>query len=298
MEKTMNKFKGLFAALLTPFNEDESINFDSIKKLVEFNIQNGIDGFYVGGSTGEGLLLSPEERMQVFECVKEANKGRATLIAHVGTISTKDAIRMAKCAEKLEYDAISAVAPYYYGFTLDAILGYYNDIVNSTELPMIIYNFPNSGGFALTKDIANKLFENDKFIGIKHTSSDMFALQQFKHLNREIVVYNGFDETLLAGLGMGADGAIGSTYNFMSKKFKKIMECFNNGEIEKAKQLQNEADEIICEMIKYGVFQSEKAILTEMGIDMGQCRKPFLPITDECRKSMKKIAEKLMNENE
>lgn len=292
----MDKFKGLFSALLTPFNEDGSINFDSLEKLVEFNLQNGIDGFYVGGSTGEGLLLSPEERMQVFECVKKANKGRATLIAHVGTICTLDAIKMAKKAEELEYDAISSVAPYYYGFTLDAVLGYYNDIVNSTSLPMIIYNFPNSGGFSLTKDIANKLFENEKFIGIKHTSGDMFTLNQFKTLDREIVVYNGFDETLLAGLSMGADGAIGSTYNFMGKKFKKIMNCFNSGEIETAKALQNEANEIICEMIKYGVFQSEKAILTEMGIDMGQCRPPFLPISDECRASMKKIAHKIMSE--
>lgn len=293
----MDKFKGLFSALLTPFNEDGSINFDSLEKLVEFNLQNGIDGFYVGGSTGEGLLLSPEERMQVFECIKKANKGRATLIAHVGTICTLDAIKMAKKAEELEYDAISAVAPYYYGFTLDAVLGYYNDIVNSTSLPMIIYNFPNSGGFSLTKDIANKLFENEKFIGIKHTSGDMFTLNQFKTLDREIVVYNGFDETLLAGLSMGADGAIGSTYNFMGKKFKKIMNCFNSGEIETAKALQNEANEIICEMIKYGVFQSEKAILTEMGIDMGQCRPPFMPISDECRASMKKIAHKIMSEN-
>lgn len=293
----MDKFKGLFSALLTPFNEDGSINFDSLEKLVEFNLQNGIDGFYVGGSTGEGLLLSPEERMQVFECVKKANKGRATLIAHVGTICTLDAIKMAKKAEELEYDAISAVAPYYYGFTLDAVLGYYNDIVNSTSLPMIIYNFPNSGGFSLTKEIANKLFENEKFIGIKHTSGDMFTLNQFKTLDREIVVYNGFDETLLAGLSMGADGAIGSTYNFMGKKFKKIMNCFNSGKIETAKALQNEANEIICEMIKYGVFQSEKAILTEMGIDMGQCRPPFLPISDECRASMKKIAHKIMSED-
>lgn len=288
-----NKFKGLFSALLTPFNEDGSIKFDSIKKLVEFNIENGIDGFYVGGSTGEGLLLTNEERKEVFKCVKEAAGNRVTLIAHVGTISTDAAIDMAKCAESLGYDAVSAVAPFYYGFPLEAILGYYNDIANSTELPMIIYNFPNSGGFSLTKDIANELFKNEKFIGIKHTSSDMFALQRFKQLDRDVVVYNGFDETLLAGLAMGADGAIGSTYNFMGRKFKQIMNDFKAGNLEKAQQGQNEADEIISEMIKYGVFQSEKAILTELGVDMGECRKPFLPISDACRASMKKIAEKL-----
>lgn len=289
----MDKFKGLFSALLTPFNKDNTVNTASLKKLVEFNIENGIDGFYVGGSTGEGLLLTNEERKEIFKCVAQANAGRVTLIAHVGTISTDAAIDMAKCAEELGYDAISAVAPYYYGFPLEAVIGYYNDIANSTDLPMIIYNFPNSGSFSLTKEIANKLFKNNKFIGIKHTSSDMFALQQFKQLDREIIVYNGFDETLLAGLAMGADGAIGSTYSFMGKKFKQIMQEFYKGNIEHAQELQNEADEIICEMIKYGVFQSEKAILTELGIDMGECRRPFLPISEKCRKSMQKIAKKL-----
>lgn len=292
----LNKFKGLFSALLTPFNKDSSINFEAMEKLVEFNLENGIDGFYVGGSTGEGLLLTNEERKATFKCVAEATKGRATLIAHVGTLHTDAAIDMAKYAESLGYDAISAVAPYYYGFPLESITGYYNDIANSTSLPMIVYNFPNSGKFALTKDVANEMFKNEKFIGIKHTSSDMFALQQFKQLDREIVVYNGFDETLLSGLAMGADGAIGSTYNFMGKKFKKIMNDFKAGNIDEAIKGQNEADEIITEMIKHGVFQSEKAILSEMGIDMGECRKPFLPITDECRASMKKIAEKLMSE--
>lgn len=291
-----DKFKGLFSALLTPFDKNGNIMFDSLKKLVDFNIENGIDGFYVGGSTGEGLLLTNEERKQIFGCVKEAAGGRVTLIAHVGTISTDAAIDMARCAEKLGYDAVSAVAPFYYGFPLEAVLGYYNDIANSTELPVIVYNFPDSGGFSFTKDVANELFRNEKFIGIKHTSSDMFALQRFKQLDRDIVVYNGFDETLLAGLAMGADGAIGSTYNFMGKKFKKIMTDFMQGRLAEAQKGQNEADEIISEMIKYGVFQSEKAVLTEMGIDMGECRKPFLPITDECRASMKKIAQKILSE--
>ena len=294
--KDLNKFRGLFSALLTPFNADSSVNLDAMKKLVEFNLENGIDGFYVGGSTGEGLLLTNEERKATFKCVAEVAKGRATLIAHVGTLHTDAAIDMAKYAESLGYDAVSAVAPYYYGFPLEAVTGYYNDIANSTSLPMIVYNFPNSGKFALTKEVANEMFKNEKFIGIKHTSADMFALQQFKQLDREIVVYNGFDETLLSGLAMGADGAIGSTYNFMGKKFKKIMNDFKAGNIEEAIKGQNEADEIISEMIKYGVFQSEKAILTEMGIDMGECRKPFLPISDACRASMKKIAEKLLSE--
>lgn len=291
-----DKFKGIFTALLTPFDKDGKINEASLEKLIEFNIACGVKGFYVGGSTGEGMLLTNEERKQLFKAAARINNGRTTMIAHVGTISTDAAIDMANCAEECGYDAISAVAPFYYSFSYEAIAGYYNDIANSVSIPMIVYNFPNSSGFAFTKEIANKLFQNPKFLGIKHTSSDMFALQQFKTLDREILVYNGFDETILAGLAMGADGAIGSTYNFMAKKFIKIMNEFENGNIKQAQKLQEEADEIICEMIKYGVFQSEKAILTAMGIDMGECRRPFLPISEDCRASMSRIAEKLMAE--
>lgn len=292
----MNKFKGLFAALLTPFNSDWSINEASVKKLIDFNIANGTDGFYVGGSTGEGMVLTNEERKELFKIAADANAGRKTMIAHVGTISTDAAIDMAKCAEALGYDAVSAVAPYYYSFSPEAVTQYYKDIAASVSLPVIIYNFPGSGGVAFTVDMAKELFKNPQFIAVKHTSADMFAISKFKSIDKDVIVYNGFDETLLAGLAMGADGAIGSTYNFMGAKFKKIMKLFSEGKIEEAQALQYEANDIITEMCKFGVFQSEKAILTEMGIDMGECRRPFPPISDECRESMKKIAVRLMQE--
>lgn len=293
----MKKFKGIFVALLTPFDDDNKINEASIRKLVEFNIAEGVDGFYVGGSTGESMVMTAEERKQVFKCVAEQVNGRVTIIAHVGAISTDAAIDMAQYAESLGYDAISAVAPFYYSFSYEAIRKYYEDIVNSVEkTPMIIYNFPNSGGFAFTAEMANEIFKNEKFIGIKHTSGDMFTLQQFKQLSRDIIVYNGFDEIMLAGLSMGADGAIGSTYNFMANKFIKIEKLFKNGKIAEAQAIQNDANEIISQMIKYGVFACEKQILTYMGIDMGNCRRPFLPLSEEGKVAMKKVADKLLAE--
>ena len=221
------KFKGVFPALLTPFDKNGAINTDSIKKLVEFNVKKGVNGFYVGGSSGEGLLLTVEERKQLFKAAAEANEGRTTLIAHVGTICTDHAIEMAKYAKEVGFDAISAVAPYYYGFGYDAIKNYYLDIVNSVDMPMIIYNFPNANGFNFTKAIAEEMFAaSDRFIGIKHTTSDLYLLQQFKTMSANPVVYNGWDEMFVAGLSMGADGGIGSTYNFMAEKFIDIYNLF------------------------------------------------------------------------
>lgn len=282
---------GIFTALLTPFNDDYTINEASLKKLVEFNLEKGVNGFYVGGSTGEGMVMSPEERKEVFRIVKEAAGDRVPMIAHCGAISTDSAIDMAKTAEALGYTAVSAVAPFYYSFPYPAIRKYYDDIVSSVSIPMVVYNFPGGNGFTFTADYASEMFEDERFIGIKHTSADLFALQQFKQkIKRPVKLFNGFDEMCLGGLSMGADGAIGSTYNFMADRFLKIYDEFHNGSIEKAQKIQNGANEIIAEMIKYGVFQCEKAVLTHMGIDMGPCRRPFLPISKEGFEAMKKVA--------
>ena len=286
--------KGIFTALLTPFKEDYSINENSLKKLVEFNLEKGINGFYVGGSTGEGLIMSTDERKEVFRIVKEAAGDRVPLIAHCGSISTDEAISMAKTAEDLGYDAVSAVAPLYYGFSFPAIRKYYDDIVSSVNIPMVVYNFPGGSGVTFTADYAAEMFKDERYMGIKHTSNDLYTLHQFKQkIDRPVTIFNGFDEMCVGGLAMGADGAIGSTYNFMGDKFIKIYEEFNAGNIAKAQEIQTEANEIISEMIKYTVLPCEKAIMTHLGIDCGPCRRPFLPLSKEGWEATKRIAEKL-----
>lgn len=286
-----NKFKGVLPALLTPFDKDGNVCKSSVDKLIRYNLKKGVNGFYVGGSTGEGILLTIEERIALFNYAAEANEGKSTLIAHVGTIATKHAIEMAKGAEKAGFDAISAVAPYYFKFGSEAIKQYYYDIASSVSIPMIIYNFPGANGFSLDKETAENMFAaNDKFIGIKHTTSDMYALQQFKTMKADPIVYNGFDEMFLGGLAMGADGGIGSTYNFMAEKFLAIYDAFKKGDIKEAQRVQNEANEIINVLIKYGVFASEKYVLDCLGIPMGGCRKPFLPLCEEGKSVLAEIA--------
>ena len=199
--------KGIFTALLTPFKDDYSINEASLKKLVEFNLEKGINGFYVGGSTGEGLIMTTEERKEVFRIVKEAAGDKVPLIAHCGSISTDEAISMAKPAEDLGYDAVSAVAPLYYGFSFPAIRKYYDDIVSSVNIPMVVYNFPGGSGVTFTADYAAEMFEDERYMGIKHTSADLFTLHQFKQkIKRPVTIFNGFDEMCIGGLAMGADG--------------------------------------------------------------------------------------------
>ncbi len=276
-----SKLQGIFPALLTPFDGEGHVNTRSLERLVEYNLEKGVSGFYVGGSTAEAFLLSPEERNLVYEVVARAAGGSAVLFAHVGCISTEHAIAFGKTAERLGYTAISAIAPFYYKFSFAQIKKYYYDIVDAIGLPMIIYNFPNFSGVNLTVEQVAEFFCDPRFIGIKHTSNDFFALEQFKSNFPDRVVYNGFDEMFLSGLSMGADGGIGSTYNFMAEKFLSMVSLYRENRMQEALAIQEEVNRIIRALCQVGVMEGEKEVLTQLGIPFGNARAPFSVLTDE-----------------
>jgi len=282
----MKTFKGIFPALLTPFDAQGHIHEKALGELIEMNIRKGVQGFYVAGSTAEVFLLREAEREALYRMVKEIAGDRVTLIAHVGDTSTERAIGYAKLAESLGYDAVSAVAPFYYKFTFAEVKKYYYDIVSSVDLPMIVYNFPNFSGVNLSVEQMGEFLCDKRFIGVKHTSNDYFALSRFKMAFPDKVIYNGFDEMMLAGLSMGADGGIGSTYNFMAEKFLKLVSLFREGRMQEATALQNEINIIIAALCKVGVMQAEKAVLCAMGLDFGTVRSPFTPLSPEDEKQL------------
>ena len=282
------KLQGIIPALLTPFGGDGGVNTDALKRVIDWNIEKGVDGFYVGGSTAEAFLLSEEERNLVYRTAAEAAGGRVPLIAHVGCISTEQAIRFAKVAERLGYTAISAIAPFYYKFSFEQIKRHYFAIADAVSLPMVIYNFPNFSGVNLTVEQVAEFFADDRFIGIKHTSNDFFSLEQFKSRFPEKLVFNGFDEMLLSGLAVGADGGIGSTYNFMAEKYIALYRAFRAGDMGEALKIQQACNRIIKALCLVGVMEGEKEVLCQLGFDFGEARSPFSSLTAEQKDFLKK----------
>ena len=274
------ELKGIFTALLTPFDENNKINEAALVQLIQHNIRLGVQGFYVGGSTAEAFLLTTEERKQVMKICKEA-AGDKKLIAHIGTISEDQALEMALYAKELGYDAISSVAPFYYKFSFEEIKNYYFRLAEKSGMPMVVYHFPAFSGVNMGVKEIGMFLEREEFIGIKFTSNDFFTLEQVRAKFPNKLIYNGYDEMLLAGLSMGADGGIGSTYNFMADKFVKISELFRENRIEEAQALQKEANRIITILCQIGVMQAEKEVLNQLGIPFGACRKPFAEPTAE-----------------
>ena len=280
------RFAGIFPALLTPFDTKDRINIDVINQMIEYNTMKGVNGFYVCGSTAEVFLLSEEERIQIMKAVSEAANHSCTLIAHIGCVSTKQAIKLAEKAKELGYHAISSVAPFYYKFSFEEIKKYYYDIVQCVDLPMLVYNFPVNSGVNLSVSNIGEFLSDDRFIGIKHTSSDYFALSLIKEAFPDKIILNGYDETFLAGLAMGADGAIGSTFNFMAEKFVSIRNLFLQNRINEAQAIQRDANIIIQALCEVGVMQGEKIIMEELGFKLGNARSPFSIVSDSERQKL------------
>lgn len=280
-------FKGIYTALLTPFDKNNKINEKVLEQLVKHNLAMGVKGFYVGGSTAEAFLMSTEERKQVMDIVK-AVAPEATLIAHIGSVNEGEATELALHAKKIGYDVVSSVAPFYYKFTFDEIKNYYFRLADAAGLPMLVYHFPGFSGVNMGTGELSNFLTDDRFLGIKFTSNDFFTMEQCKSTFSDKLIFNGYDEMFLCGLSMGADGGIGSTYNFMADKFVEIDRLFKAGDIAKAQEVQKEANRIITILCQIGVFLAEKEVLNQLGLDFGVCRHPF----GECTAEQKELIAK------
>ncbi len=274
------KYSGIFPALLTPFDKNGNVNHNVLKQLIKMNIDKGVKGFYVCGSTGEAFSLNEQERKEIMTTVKEYAPD-CTLIAHVGSLDERQAISLSKHAKELGYDAISSVTPFYYKYTFDEIKEYYFRVMDSAEMPMLVYYIPAFSGVNMGTEQLGDFLNRQEIIGVKFTSNDFFTMERLRNSYKDKIVYNGYDEMILSGLIMGADGGIGSTYNFMAEKFVDIYKLFKENNIKEAQKVQEKANEIISILCKVGVMQAEKEILCQMGLDFGHCRAPFKQLSDE-----------------
>lgn len=275
------KFKGIIAALVTPYDKQMRVDTAAMKKLVRYLIHKGADGFYVGGSTGEAFLLTQDERKSILEAVVEENNGEKQVIAHIGSISTQFACDLAVHAEKSGVDAVSAISPFYYKFSQDEVKGYFTDIMNSCASPMFIYNFPNLSGFSLTPEMLDELCGSKRLAGVKFTSSNFYDMERMKHAHPDLIIWNGFDEMLLSGLAAGADGAIGSTYNILMPIAKQVYNSFHSGNIDEARRYQSLINEMVTISKKHNNLKVTKKVLELEGIPVGSCRAPFTPLTEQ-----------------
>lgn len=278
MERTI---EGIYAAMISPMTENSELNLAALRSVVRWQLERGAEGFYVCGSSGEGLLLSLAERKLVLETVIDEVGGTVPVIAHTGTIRTGDVIELSTHAKDTGVAAVSMIPPYYYNFRQEEIISYYEDVMRAVEIPVIIYNIPAFTGIAFTRENSDNLLAHPRLAGVKHTSMNLYDLERMKAAYPEKVYFNGYDEIFLSGLAAGATSAIGTTVNLFPELFKEIRTLYLAGNMEHAAKLQHTINTVIEVFVNVGIFNAVKYVFTLQGIDCGSCRRPFLPLSDE-----------------
>ena len=264
-------FRGIMPALVTPLNEDATIRVNSVKPLMDWQMKQRVQGFYVLGATGEGAVLNEKERMRMAEAAADAVKGtECKLILHIGAPEMASAERLAKHAREVGADAVSSVYPNFFcHYSVEEALDYYRRLIDACGLPMLGYCQALMQG-ADVVSFVERLMQLDGVIGVKYTFPNYYNMYLIKQLcGGNINVINGPDETLLAGLSMGADGGIGSTYNLMPAWYAKLYNAFCANDLAAASAMQQKINRVIGVCIRYGVVPSIKLCLNEMGFDAG-----------------------------
>ncbi|MBY9078626.1 dihydrodipicolinate synthase family protein [Paenibacillus sp. HN-1] len=281
---TLDKFRGIIPAFYACYDDEGSISETRTKALCDYLVEKRVQGVYVGGSSGECIYHSLDERKEVLTYAARYLKGKMTLIAHVGAPSTRDSIELAKHAAELGYDALSAIPPIYYKLPDSAVYQYWTDIMEATDLSFIIYNIPQTTGYTLTPSMFEKLLANPKVIGVKNSSMPTMDIERFKRIGgRNVVVFNGPDEQYVAGRLMGADAGIGGTYAVMPELFLQAGFFVEAGRLEEAGQLQSDINDIIIALcsLNGAMYAGIKDILKLRGVNIGGVRAPFQQVTAE-----------------
>jgi N-acetylneuraminate lyase len=280
--KDLTKYQGIFPAFYACYDQDGKVSPQAVRDLARYFLDKGVKGLYVGGSSGECIYQSVAERKLTLENVMAEVGGKLTIIAHVACNNTADSRELAAHAESLGVDAIAAIPPIYFHLPPAAIAKYWNDISDAApNTDFVIYNIPQLAGVALTAPLLKEVLKNPRVIGVKNSSMPVQDIQMWK--DEGALVFNGPDEQLLSGLAAGAAGGIGGTYAAMPELYLEIARCFQAGQLEKGREVQNECCRIIYKMCSaqgnmYAVIK--EIIRLQGGPNVGGVRAPLLNLAE------------------
>ena len=281
----LSKYQGIIPAFYACYDKEGKVDGQAVRGLARYLLNKGVKGLYVGGSSGECIYQSVAERKETLEHVMAEVGGKLTIIAHVACNNTADSQELAAHAERLGVDAIAAIPPIYFHLPPKGIAKYWNDIsAAAPNTDFIMYNIPQLAGVALTVPLLQEMLKNPRVIGVKNSSMPVQDIQMWR--DEGSLVLNGPDEQLLSELAAGAAGGIGGTYAAMPELYLEIFRCFQAGELEKGREVQNECCRIIYQMCSaqgnmYAVIK--EIIRHQGGPDVGSVRAPLLELTEEDR---------------
>lgn len=293
----MNNFKrlsGMIAATFTPFDEYGEVNLQAIDAYADWIASSPVRGVFVCGTTGEYASLTLTERKEILEKWVDAADGRFIVIAHVGSNCCKDSVELARHASQKAVYGIASIAPSFFKpSSVSDLVDFFAPVAQAApDLPFYYYNMPAMNGVSLP---AGEFLEEGKkkiptLAGIKFTHNNLMEMNVCLHLDGgRFEILHGYDETLIAGLSLGAKAGVGSTYNYIPDVYDAIFRAMENNDLETARAMQMQSVRIVEVIIRYGGgVRGGKAIMAHLGVDCGDCRLPIAPFTDKERKALSK----------
>ena len=285
----MSKFRGIFPAIITPMTADGALNEEAFRQVMEFNIQAGVQGFWVAGGTGESILLDDAENRRIAEISADQSQGRIANIMHVGAPTTARAARLAEHAAKAGVEAICCVPPFFYTPSDSGVVEHYRVVAAAADLPFFVYNLPSATGVEITPELMAKIQEGvPQLAGLKHSAPYIPYVKTFAEMGLSCLIGNA--RLMLPGLLIGATGCVDGPPNMAPELWVAIWRAYEAGDIEAARAAQQKASsasEALAIQPKFhGVI---KAVIGQrLGIDCGDPRPPGEALTADERAALAK----------
>lgn len=280
----------IITAMVTPFNEDGSINFDALPKLVEHLLAHHTEGILLAGTTAESPTLTHDEELELFAAVQKIVNGRVPLIAGVGTNDTRDSIEFAKeVANFGGFAAGLAIVPYYNKPSQEGMYQHFKAIADASDLPIIIYNIPGRVVVEMTPETMLRLAEHPNIIGVKECTSLANMAYLIENKPEDFLIYTGEDGDAFHAMNLGADGVISVASHTNGDEMFDMFTAIDNNDIKKAAAIQRQFIPKVNALFSYPSPAPVKAVLEHLGFEVGPLRLPLVACTPKDSKRIVKV---------
>ena len=284
-------FKGCGTALVTPFTDDGEVDFETLRKLIDFQILEGVDSLIICGTTGESATLSTEEKKEIIKFAVQIARRRVPIIAGTGSNNTKTSIELSKYAQSVGANGLLIVSPYYNKTTKAGLIKHYGSIAQSVDIPIILYNVPSRTGLNIEPSTCLELSKLKNIVAIKEASSNISQIAQIAHLCKDnLHIYSGNDDQVIPILSLGGIGVISVLSNLYPKYVHNMVYNYLDGNLSKALNMQLDSLDLIhslfCEVSPIPV----KYAMAHVGLSCGKTR---LPLVEPSKENKERILNSL-----
>ncbi len=278
----MRELPRLITAMITPFKDDLSVDYEAAQKLAQLLINEGSEGLVISGTTGESPTLSVNEKMELFRAVKEAVGDKGYIIAGTGTNSTADCIKLTKGATKAGVDAVMIVVPYYNKPNAEGLYQHYKAAAGATDLPVILYNVPGRTGINMLPETVARLSEIKNIIAVKEASGNLDQVSMIRNMVPEdFIIYSGDDSLTLPMLSVGAYGVISVASHLVAPQIKEMITAYTAGEVKKAAAIHGKLFDLFRTMFITANPIPVKKALSLLGRTADTVRLPLVNATED-----------------